>query len=98
MKRAWMLLLILSLVVATAGTAFAGQIYGTKAHGMGGAFTAVADDASAIYWNPAGLVRSGLIGAQVNGGAGGENLSDVSVLMEHLQDADQDEESLKKIT
>ena len=27
---------------------------GTRAEGMGGAFVAVADDASAVYWNPAG--------------------------------------------
>ena len=31
------------------------QHQGTKALGMGGAFCAVADDISAIYWNPAGL-------------------------------------------
>lgn len=30
---------------------------GAKAMGLGEAFTAVADDASAIYWNPAGLGR-----------------------------------------
>lgn len=28
---------------------------GLRAAGMGGAFTAVADDGSAVYWNPAGL-------------------------------------------
>ena len=28
---------------------------GERSQGMGGAFVAVADDASAIYWNPAGL-------------------------------------------
>lgn len=28
---------------------------GTRALGMGGAFVGVADDASAVYWNPAGL-------------------------------------------
>ena len=34
------------------------QIYetvGTRAQGMGGAFVAVADDATATWWNPAGL-------------------------------------------
>ena len=30
---------------------------GIRAIGMGGAFSAVADDASSIYWNPAGLVQ-----------------------------------------
>lgn len=31
------------------------EVLGTRAAGMGGAFVAVADDASAVYWNPAGL-------------------------------------------
>jgi hypothetical protein len=30
---------------------------GARALGMGGAFTAVADDATAAYWNPSGLVK-----------------------------------------
>ncbi|MBI4370312.1 MAG: PorV/PorQ family protein [Elusimicrobia bacterium] len=30
---------------------------GARAIGMGGAFTSVADDASALWWNPSGLVR-----------------------------------------
>lgn len=31
---------------------------GAKAISLGGAFVAVADDASAGYWNPAGLCKS----------------------------------------
>jgi len=31
------------------------DVVGTRAQGMGGAFVGVADDASAVYWNPGGL-------------------------------------------
>lgn len=34
---------------------------GVRAQGMAGAFTAVADDATATYWNPAGLAGGALI-------------------------------------
>lgn len=36
---------------------------GTRAAGMGGAFVAVADDASAVYWNPAGLAAGAFFSA-----------------------------------
>jgi long-chain fatty acid transport protein len=47
-----------------AGYLLPGQ--GSRAMSLGGAFTAMADDASAVYWNPAGLAR--LKRAQVYGG------------------------------
>ena len=40
---------------ASFGSAFSIRELGVRAQGMGGAFTAVADDASAIFFNPAGI-------------------------------------------
>lgn len=39
------------------------EAVGLRALGMGGAFVAVADDATATYWNPAGLVTGDLVSA-----------------------------------
>jgi hypothetical protein len=44
-----------SLVLAAPAQAQTTDVIGTRAQGMGGAFTAVADDATAWWWNPAGL-------------------------------------------
>jgi hypothetical protein len=44
-----------ALVPAAAVSAQTFETVGTRAAGMGGAFVAVADDASAAYWNPAGF-------------------------------------------
>ncbi|MFA5097700.1 MAG: hypothetical protein WC490_03630 [Candidatus Margulisiibacteriota bacterium] len=46
-------LLCLGLMLALSASSFA--YYGTRPMGMGGAFTAIADDANAAYWNPAGF-------------------------------------------
>lgn len=64
MKKITKLLVFISLMFVVgvnysfAGTdaaAFLKKSVGVKAIGMGGAFTSLADDTSAIYWNPAGL-------------------------------------------
>ncbi len=44
---------------------------GTRALGMGGAYTAIADDGSAAYWNPAGITQVNM-GLVLNGGARGD--------------------------
>jgi len=58
-------LAVLLLVAAGASANFVEVETGARAMGMGGAFVAVADDVTALYWNPAGL--AGLEGFQVFG-------------------------------
>jgi long-subunit fatty acid transport protein len=43
--------------VGTTAAPFLGIAVGARALGMGGAFVAVANDATSLYWNPAGLAR-----------------------------------------
>lgn len=52
----------------TWGAGFALFEHGNRAMAMGGAFTAVADDPSALYWNPAGVAFQNDKGMQVMNG------------------------------
>jgi hypothetical protein len=54
-----------SFVLGCAGGASAqtSELIGTRAQGMAGAFTAVADDATAAWWNPAGLATGAFFSA-----------------------------------
>src|SRR5262245_44872031 len=59
--------LFLASLTVFPGTAHA-QLYesvGIRAQGLGGAFVAVADDATAIWWNPAGLATGPFFDALV---------------------------------
>jgi hypothetical protein len=44
------------------------EAVGTRAQGMGGAFVAVADDATASWWNPAGLATGAYLNAVIEKG------------------------------
>src|SRR5262245_5451105 len=63
-RQTW---LVVSLFVLVGGVGSASaqptfESVGERALGMGGAFVAVADDATATYWNPAGLVAGRPVG------------------------------------
>ncbi len=65
-----LIVLTLGLVAGTAGAARAqAPPVGVRAAGMGGAFTAVADDGTAAYWNPAGLASGAFVGVTVDANA-----------------------------
>lgn len=53
------------LLAATSASAQPFETIGSRALGMGGAFVAVADDASAAFWNPAGLASGQPAGATI---------------------------------
>lgn len=55
-----------TILLGVAAGALAQDGPGTRAAGMGGAFVAVADDASAVYWNPAGLASGPLFNLQID--------------------------------
>jgi hypothetical protein len=60
---------LLALGVSS-GSAQSFDAAGTRAAGMGGAFVGVADDATAIYWNPAGLAAGSYFSLVLDGRTG----------------------------
>lgn len=60
MRVLWAVLLLVAVAAPARATKYAGEFLkipvGARAVGMGGAFSAIADDATAPFWNPAGMV------------------------------------------
>lgn len=57
-------------LVLLLGSPAAAQTLGTRAAGLAEAFVAVADDATSVYWNPAGMATGALVSVVVDFGAG----------------------------
>jgi len=53
-----MIILPLWFVLPSYADSFTDLQMGARPAGMGGAFVAIADDANALYWNPAGLIQN----------------------------------------
>lgn len=66
-KRRFALFTVISALV-TVELAEAQAPVGTRASGMAGAFVAVADDATAVYWNPAGIASGSFVSLAIDVG------------------------------
>lgn len=62
-KACWSLALFLAALAPGPARAQSFESIGIRAQGMGGAFVAVADDATASWWNPAGVARGAYFSA-----------------------------------
>jgi len=72
LTKCWLVGMALLLLLSVSAFAFTSP--GTKALGMGGAFTAVADEPSCVFWNPAGLTQLGRFELSASLSATGENV------------------------
>ncbi len=59
-----------NVYAGTDAAAFLKKSVGAKAIAMGGAFTSIADDTTAIYWNPAGLAKTQMYSVSAMGATG----------------------------
>lgn len=61
-------LIAVALTLSAAESVAAQGAVGTRASGMAGAFVAVADDATAVYWNPAGVATGSFVSVVLDAG------------------------------
>ena len=82
MKKLSVTFLVLVFVMVFSFNAAA--YHTAKSYGMGGAYTGLADDATAMLYNPAGLTDSGFVGLQLDFGIGASDTSKIDALMEDI--------------
>lgn len=80
-RKVVLVLMILSIFLfIPAQNAEAFSYYNTRAFALGGAYTAIVDDYSAILYNPAGLAHTGWIGFGLGSSTGGKTDNVVEVI------------------
>ena len=99
-KKLGLLIIILSLVLLASINVRANNIDPimsaealARPYSMGGAFTAVSDDAAALIFNPAGLYQSGRIGFLASGGLVADDVFQYGELAESIDKFSVDAES-----
>lgn len=97
MKKITILSLAIMLIMVTGSAA--AYNFSARSFGMGGAFTGLADDVSAVLYNPAGVNQSGLVGLKATGGLSTTDYSKFSDVMDiegHMDDDSMNYDKLYK--
>lgn len=82
--------ILLILLLISIGLPAMGSIgLGTRAMSMGGAFTAVADDESAFYWNPAGITQVRFASLMFGAGAQGEEFDFITDTIDKISNEEE---------
>lgn len=88
MKRLAISVLSVLLLISFGFPAWGSIGLGTRAMGMGGAFTAVADDESAFYWNPAGITQVRFASLMFGAGVQGEEFDFIEKTIDNISDTE----------
>lgn len=89
MKRISGSILAVVMLVSISFPAYGSIGFGTRAMGMGGAFTAVADDESAFYWNPAGITQVRFASLMFGAGVQGEDFDFIEDTIDSISDMEE---------
>ncbi len=89
MKRILVSTLTILILLSLSLPAWGNIGLGTRAMGMGGAFTAVADDESAFYWNPAGITQVRFVSVMIGAGAQGEDFDFIMDTIDKVSDMEE---------
>ncbi len=89
MKRIVTSILSVLILVSISLPAWGSIGLGTRAMGMGGAFTAVADDESAFYWNPAGITQVRFASLMFGAGFQGEEFDFITDTIDNISDMEE---------
>ncbi len=89
LKRILVSILSVLILLSVCLPAYGSIGLGTRAMGMGGAFTAVADDESAFYWNPAGITQVRFASLMFGIGVQGEEFDFIEDTIDNISDTEE---------